>query len=80
MVSKNKMKLDKYLKKNRGACLKLAIELDVSPPSVRQWLDKRIPAERVLSIYFATNKKVKPSEMRPDLYPEFLFKIIGDKE
>ncbi|MBS9783434.1 MAG: helix-turn-helix domain-containing protein [Pasteurella sp.] len=72
------MKLKEYLKKNRGSRMVLAEELGISPQSITHWIKNQIPADRVLAIYFATKRQVKPYEMRPDLYPKSLLKIRGD--
>jgi|TARA_Y100000310_G_C20073415_1_gene530455 DNA-binding transcriptional regulator YdaS (Cro superfamily) len=37
--------------------------------AVNKWR-RRIPAERVLDIYHATNGEITPHEMRPDIYPD----------
>jgi DNA-binding transcriptional regulator YdaS (Cro superfamily) len=52
-----------------GSQARLAKTLRVSAMAVSQWKD-RIPAERVLDIYRATDGKVTPYEMRPDIYPD----------
>ncbi len=72
------MKLKKYLKSNRGMGAKLARNLSVTQQSLRYWSDDSVPAERVIPIYFATNKKVHPFEMRPDIYPPDLIKFKDD--
>ena len=48
----------------------LARLLNVSPEAVRKWRVYRVPAERVLQIEKATNKKVSRHQLRPDLYPK----------
>jgi len=52
-----------------GSQAKLAKTLQVSPMAVSQWKG-RIPAERVLAIYHATEGQISPHEMRPDIYPD----------
>ena len=51
-----------------GGRRQLAEQLGCSSEAVRQWLDRRIPAERVLDIERATGGKVTRYELRPDLY------------
>lgn len=52
-----------------GSGAKLAKLCGVSQPQVFKWLNKRIPAERVILIEKATNGIVKRWELRPDIYP-----------
>jgi len=45
----------------------------VTPQKVSYWLGRKkgvVPAEYVLPIEHATNKKITRHELRPDLYPE----------
>lgn len=48
----------------------LADALSVSYEAVRQWTDRRVPAERVLDIERLTGGQVTRHELRPDLYPQ----------
>jgi len=52
-----------------GSQAALADALDVSRMTVTRWRG-RIPAERVLPIYHATEGQISPHEMRPDIYPD----------
>lgn len=76
------MKLEKYLKQDRGAALKLAKALNVTAPAITYWIKGQIPARHVLPIFFATNHAVLPHEMRPDLYPIGLINLnsLSDSE
>ena len=48
----------------------IARALDVSGEAVRKWfLANRIPADRVLAVARATDWRITPHELRPDLYP-----------
>lgn len=72
------MKLDIYLKINRGAARRIAKQLGITAQSVYEWGRRQVPAERVLTIWKLTQKKVTPLEMRPDLYPRELIEIKKD--
>ena len=54
-----------------GTQAALAKALHVSPSHIWNWRhrDKKVPAEKVLSIEAATDGKVTRHELRPDLYP-----------
>lgn len=54
--------------KHAGGPSALASTLGISSQAISQWT--RAPAERVLQIERAVDKKVTRSELRPDLYPE----------
>lgn len=47
----------------------LAKALGVSHQAVRKWEATAAPAERVIPIARATGWRVKPHQLRPDLYP-----------
>jgi DNA-binding transcriptional regulator YdaS (Cro superfamily) len=57
------------IKQVLGSQAALATALDVSRMTVTKWKG-RIPAERVLPIYHATEGQISPHEMRPDIYPD----------
>lgn len=46
----------------------LAEKLGISPQAVSLWGDT-VPVERVLDVCAATNWKVRPHDIRPDIYP-----------
>ena len=57
------------IKQVLGSQAALADALEVSRMTVTKWRG-RIPAERVLQIYHATEGQISPYEMRPDIYPD----------
>lgn len=50
-----------------GGVVALSKALGLSRGAVSQW--DVVPSERVLSVCAATNWRVTPHELRPDLYP-----------
>lgn len=52
-----------------GGPKRLADSLGVSPPTVHQWIngERRVPAERCLSIERVTKGKVRCEDLRPDV-------------
>ncbi len=61
--------LSDYLKENRNTTNELAKILGVTTQSIRMWAVSYVPAERVIPLYFATNCKLNPCDVRPDIYP-----------
>jgi DNA-binding transcriptional regulator YdaS (Cro superfamily) len=55
------------IKEKRGTISAIARECSVTPGAVSQWLQSRIPAERVLHVERATG--ISRCFLRPDLYP-----------
>lgn len=53
-----------------GGVTNLALELQVSHGNVSDWLytDQKVPCHHVPKIVEATKWKVKPEELRPDVY------------
>lgn len=53
-----------------GGVTNLALDVGVSPANVSDWLytDLKVPCHHVPKIVEATNWKVKPEELRPDVY------------
>ena len=53
-----------------GGVTNLAIDIGISQSKDSQWLytDAQIPCHHVPKIVEATNWKVKPEELRPDVY------------
>jgi DNA-binding transcriptional regulator YdaS (Cro superfamily) len=47
----------------------LAKAVDVSPQAITKWLEKGVPAERVLDVERAVERQVTRQELRPDIYP-----------
>lgn len=47
----------------------LAASIGVSYQAIQKFQKTRVPAEQVLAISAATEWKVTPFELRPDLYP-----------
>ncbi len=43
--------------------------IGVAQPVVSHWRKRGVPAERVLAIAGATTWKVRPHDLRPDIYP-----------
>lgn len=54
-----------------GSQTALATACGIKQAHIWNWLnrDKRVPAEYVIPICRATNYKVTPHQMRPDIYP-----------
>ena len=53
-----------------GSQAELARAVDVTPATLWNWLHRdQVPAEYVLPICEATDNKVRPDQLRPDLYP-----------
>lgn len=52
-----------------GSRAELARLLGVTKGAVWQWERESLPAERVLSVASATDWRITPHELRPDLYP-----------
>ncbi|QAY96680.1 CI repressor [Methylovirgula ligni] len=55
------------LLRGRGQKAKLAEALNVDRSIVSRWIERRVPAERVLEVERATG--IHRSKIRPDLYP-----------
>ena len=54
-----------------GSQAELAKCIGVHPMAVSQWKRRgRIPAERVLAIAKATDWRITPHELAPDIYPD----------
>lgn len=51
-----------------GGATKLADTIGVTRQAISQW--DRCPAERVIAVERAAEKRVTRHELRPDLYPE----------
>lgn len=53
-----------------GGVSNLALEIKVAQSRISAWLytDERIPAEHVHKIVIATEGKVRPEELRPDVF------------
>ena len=53
-----------------GGVTNLSLDIGVSPSSVSDWLytDLKVPCHHVPAIVRATKGKVKPEELRPDVY------------
>lgn len=47
----------------------IARKIGVSGEAVRKWFVDKVPADRVLSVSCATDWRVTPNELRPDIYP-----------
>lgn len=43
--------------------------LNVSQQTVFKWLNRRVPAERVIPLCELLNWEITPHELRPDLHP-----------
>lgn len=43
--------------------------LQVSQQTVFKWLNRRVPAERVIPLCELMNWQITPHDLRPDLYP-----------
>lgn len=50
-----------------GSQRQFALAMGVSPQAITKWLEKGVPAERVLEIERVSG--VSRHELRPDLYP-----------
>lgn len=48
---------------------RLASSIGVSYQAVQKYLKTRTPSEKVIAVSQATEWKVTPHELRPDLYP-----------
>lgn len=44
-------------------------KLQVSQQTVFKWLNRRVPAERVIPLCELMNWQITPHDLRPDLYP-----------
>ncbi|HCM62077.1 MAG TPA: hypothetical protein DIT05_05960 [Morganella sp. (in: Bacteria)] len=44
-------------------------KLHVSQQTVFKWLNRRVPAERVIPLCELMNWQITPHDLRPDLYP-----------
>jgi DNA-binding transcriptional regulator YdaS (Cro superfamily) len=66
------MTLREYLENTGQIQSDFAGILGVTQGVVSHWLTgrNRIPAETVIQIYKVTGGKVKPYDMRPDIYPD----------
>jgi DNA-binding transcriptional regulator YdaS (Cro superfamily) len=51
-----------------GGQSELALALDVTSMAISQWKKRGVPAERAVQIEQVTKKKVKRSDLRPDLF------------
>jgi len=51
-----------------GSAERLAERVGVTPQAVSRWRRTRVPAERVLSVEFATDLQVTRHELRPDVF------------
>lgn len=53
-----------------GGVTNLSLDIGVDYTSISKWLytDMRIPAHHVPKIVKATNGKIRPEELRPDVY------------
>lgn len=69
------MNLKTYISLKRGTTKVMADELGVTYQAIRDWANKRVPAERVFDVYRATKGRVTPTDMRPDIYPSGLVTI-----
>lgn len=56
----------------------IAFRLGTKQQNVSRWLNHRVPAERVISIYRLTG--VTPHELRPDLYPNPTDGLLPDHQ
>ncbi|MFS1583909.1 MAG: transcriptional regulator [Candidatus Arsenophonus phytopathogenicus] len=56
----------------------IAIRLGTKQQNVSRWLNHRVPAERVISIYRLTG--ITPHELRPDIYPNPTDGIPANKQ
>jgi DNA-binding transcriptional regulator YdaS (Cro superfamily) len=66
------MNLAEFLKTTTQSAF--AARIGVRQSAVSQWLQSRVPAERVRQVVDASSERVTPHELRPDLYPEgFVF-------
>ena len=57
--------------KSAGGTLAVASNIGVSAPTVSQWITgvRPVPEKRVIDISRATDWRVTPHELRPDIYP-----------
>ena len=62
--------------KNRKTFEAVAEEMGVTASAVNNWIQGRVPAERVLPLCMVTGEK--PEKFRPDLYPECCNSVIDD--
>ena len=55
-----------------GSQQALADKIHVNQQRISYWLNesKKVPAEFVLSIETATNRQVRRTQLRPDIYPK----------
>jgi len=72
------MKLNSYLKRDRGRASQLAVTLGLSPVLVSQWAsgDRQVPVTRCAAIERATGGQVTRKDLRPQdwhlIWPELL--------
>jgi DNA-binding transcriptional regulator YdaS (Cro superfamily) len=71
------MKLNDYLKLDRGNQVSLAKAINSHAPDISRWAsgDRAVPISRCIKIEQATNGKVTRKDLRPDdwmqIWPEF---------
>jgi len=53
-----------------GTQQKLADALGIKSPSITEWHQRKVPAERCLAIEHATGGAVTRQELRPDIFGE----------
>lgn len=63
------MRLAEYLEKTKETQPAFGRRLGVTQSAVAQWVAGQVGAERVLKVAAATDWRVTPHELRPDLYP-----------
>lgn len=53
-----------------GSQAELARRLDTSPMRIANWKRRGIPPEQVLRVVRAVGGRVRPYDLRPDIYPD----------